>query len=60
MEKLIQQLMIYNEKLMIAMVKQPPGGSGGGGGAGGGDRGGKYKFPLRREWKVGDKHPYNG
>ena len=60
MEKLMKQIMIQNEKLMITMVKQPLGGSGGGGGDRGGDGSGISKILPRSQWKVRDKHPYNG
>ena len=60
MGKLMQKFMSQNEKLMAVMVKKPPGGSARGGGRGRGYRGIRYKVPLCRELKVGDKHLYNG
>ena len=60
MVKLMKHLMSQNEKLMAAMLKQTLGGNGIGGISREINGGRISKVPSRREWKVGDKHPYNG
>ena len=59
MEKLMNQLMIQNVKLMVEIVNQPLGGRDVGDGLGRGDEGRISKVPPQRKQKAGNKHPYN-